>query len=177
MKRHVVGLKWAARLTGRPGCISVGRARGIKALGVRYEKAFEKWIGPGEATRGVWFEFEDKNGHGYCQVDFLIRGEGEVFVLELKHTWNEGAHVELEKLYLPIVSLAMKAPAFGLVVAKRLTPESRRVKVVAGLEEGKAQARSARRVVFHWLGGVPVRASREVYRPHAVGLSGRVFLG
>ena len=156
MKRQVVGLKWAARLVERPGCISIGRARGIKALGVRYEKAFEKWIGPGEATRGVWFEFEDKNGHGYCQVDFLIRGEGEVFVLELKHTWNEGAHVELEKLYLPVVGEALGQAPLGVVVVKRLVPWMPHVAICEGLDEALAAARRGRRAVLHWIGGGPV---------------------
>ncbi len=173
MKRQVVGLKWARRLEGRPACIPQGRPRGAKALGIRYEKALGTVIGS-RADRGVWFEFEDVHGRGYCQVDFLLDGAGVMpVVLECKHTWTEDGHVELEKLYLPVVSMALGRAVTGLVVTKILVPGCRGVVVCSALHEAlRAVGGWNSRVVWHWIGigatkGRAKVAGRSVVLPSA----------
>lgn len=163
MKRTIVGLKWARRLEGKPTCIPTGRARGVKAFGIRYEKALAKWVKIPIDCRGVWFEFEDQNGKGYCQVDFLISIAIAPslsyipVVLELKHTWTEEGHIELEKLYLPVVSMALRAPAIGVVVVKKLTVGMGKVRICESLEEVLVGWNGAKRSVWHWIGGVAAK--------------------
>jgi hypothetical protein len=148
MKRIIVGLKWAKRLSAKPSCIPTSRPRGIKAYGARYERDFAKWSGLARSARGVWFEFEDKNGHGYCQVDFLL----DSHVLELKHTWTEDGHVELEKLYLPVVEAATGRAHKGLVVTKKLVPNMKGIRVYRDFGEA-LEAKDRTRSVLLWIGG------------------------
>jgi len=148
VKRQIVGLKTARALETKPGCIPTGRARGVKAYGVRYEKALAGVL-PLNSIRGRWYEFEDKNGHGYCQTDFDLLD----CVLECKHTWTEDGHVELEKLYLPVVRLAWGRQAFGIVVVKKLVPGMRKVEICGDLDSAIAAAKHGHRTVFHWIGG------------------------
>jgi len=164
VKRIIVGLKSARRMESRPPGIPVGRPRGQKAFGIRYEKALAKWAGIPVENRGVWFEFEDKNGPGCCQVDFLVPFGAESIVLELKHTWTEDGHVELEKLYLPVVSLALGQPIRGVVVAKRLVPGMHGV--FGSLQE--AAMSGVKRPVWHWIGGTaPFPSHRKGFWPKA----------
>ena len=144
-------------------CIPVGRPRGVKALGVRYERELAKELW--EAKRGVWFEFEDQRGHGFCQVDFLMKwGSGEAakrpLVIEVKHTWTREAREELERLYLPIVWLASGREPIGVVICKRLTPEAPRA--VSDLESAALYA-----APLHWIGKGPLL--RRPFGPPLVG--------
>jgi hypothetical protein len=148
-KRRVCQLRWA-RAIPRPEGIPVGRPRGIKALGIRYEKALAGVL-PG--VSGQWFEFEDRNGLGVCQVDFLAKVDQALVVFEAKHTWTEVAHEELETLYLPVVEAGLRKHPLGLVVAKRLVLEMGRVKTTGNLEEAVGLAALGHRVAWHWIGG------------------------
>lgn len=153
MKRQVLGLKWARRLDSKPSCIPNGRARGKKGLGIRYEKDLKQAYSAVLNQNGVWFEFEDKNGHGYCQVDFLLEDtlRQSVFVIEAKHTWTEDGHVELEKLYLPVVKMALEARnVSGIVVCKKLLPYMHGIEVVPTLA-GAISASGKGRTVWHWI--------------------------
>jgi hypothetical protein len=149
VKRQVNGLRWA-RACERPEAIPIGRSRGAKALGVRYERALEL-VWPGVC--GQWFEFEDRNGPGWCQVDFIAKVGEALVVVEAKHSWLASAHVELDTLYLPVVERALGKRPIGLVVAKRLAMEMGRVRVSATLEEAVGLALLGHRVVWHWIGG------------------------
>ena len=153
MKRAVVGLKWVREAGGRPKGIPVGRPRGVKAFGIRYEKAIEAEIPT--FARGRWFEFEDVNGRGWCQPDFVKVERNRVIVLELKHTWTEDGQIELEKLYLPVLRTLYGLPTFGIVVAKRLVPYI----VTGDLNEAIRLTEGHSPVVWHCLGST-IRASR-----------------
>ena len=158
MKRQIVGLKWARRLEKKPAGIPTGRARGVKAYGVRYERALAKALGAC-AAQGVWFEFEDLNGPGVCQADFLIRGSNDVWaVLEAKYSWTQAGHVELERLYCPVVTAAL-GPCKGVLVCRNLLPEARGIPTFASLVEAVESDRP--RVVFHWHEGTPIWGKPE----------------
>lgn len=150
MKRVIVGLKWARELEKKPEGIPNGRSRGQKAYGVRYEKALAKAFS--SARRGVWYEFEDKNGPGCCQVDFLLERASGLTIFECKYTWTEAGHLELEKLYLPVVQMARGKPTNGLVVVKNLVENMGNVRICGDLDLALASAGVNRRVVWHWLG-------------------------
>jgi hypothetical protein len=149
VKRQVNGLRWA-RACERPEAIPIGRSRGAKALGVRYERTLAL-VWPGVC--GQWFEFEDRNGPGWCQVDFIAKVGEALVVVEAKHSWLASAHVELDTLYLPVVERALGKKPIGLVVAKRLGMEMGRVRICASLEEATGMALLGHRVVWHWIGG------------------------
>jgi hypothetical protein len=124
MKRRIEGLKWAMELAGRPSCVPVGRPRGQKAWGIRYERAVAAEL-PAGSHMGVWFEFEDLHGRGYCQVDGLVPAElGCLGVLEIKYTWTQSAFAELRELYLPVVGFALGTRVRGIQVCKVLTPQA-----------------------------------------------------
>jgi hypothetical protein len=161
-KRIIVGLKWAKRLEARPNCIPVGRSRGVKALGIRYEKVLAESYG--SLRRGTWYEFEDKNGHGYCQTDFeFYDAERKTcVVLELKHTWTEDGHVELAKLYLPVVRAAgvgTFAQVVGVVVSKKLLGHMPGTVICDSMALAASMASTGNRAVWHWMPS-GIRASR-----------------
>ena len=156
MTRRIKGLKWARELEQRPRAIPQGRARGLKALGTRYEKALAQALP--EALNGRWFEFEDLNGHGYCQVDFILRGaSGRLALLECKHTWVEEAWQQLEGLYVPVVEAAREVAVVRVVqVCKNVTEAARRAGPIhADLESALAGRLS--RSTLQWLPNTSIR--------------------
>lgn len=161
-KRVISGLKWAQVLADRPKCIPIGRARGVKAFGVRYEKTLAKQF-PSEA-RGKWFEFEDRNGLGFCQVDLLLGQLGRLIVLEAKYTWTLAGHVELETLYLPVVEEAFGLPVKGVQVCRNLTPQTLDVAEIFHSVESAARAGGGRSV-WHWMGDTTVVPRKRANDP------------
>lgn len=153
MKRQILELCSATKLASRPNFIPIGRPRGAKAFGLRYERAFGKNL-PAKAEIGPWFEYVDKRGEGWCQADAMLElGKGLVVVFECKTTWTAVGHLELETLYCPVVEMALGKKAIGVQVCKMLEGEMPRVKVVRSLEElTPAVAVSRERLVLHWLG-------------------------
>jgi hypothetical protein len=148
MARKIKGLVWARRLPGRPGCIPQGRARGVKALGVRYEREVAQALPVAEA--GVWWEFEDQGGRGYCQTDLLVIGARSVLVLEAKYTYTVDAWRQLLGLYQPVVERALGLPVLPVQVCKVLVPQARNV--TTDLESAVELARSANWATLHWIG-------------------------
>ena len=123
--RVISDLKWAHPLDSRPPCIPTSRPRGAKAAGLRFERELAKHLP--SALHGQWFEFEDQNGHGYCQTDLIYSLlPAYLAVLEVKYTLVPGAHSKLLNLYLPVVSAALSRPAVGVVCVKNLDPRYRR---------------------------------------------------
>ena len=161
-KRQIEGLRHAARLGAKPRSIPIGRPRGAKAFGVRYEKALERELGLGALPRferGIWFEFEDRNGPGYCQVDFLSdEVAGDAVVLECKYSWTELGHLELETLYRPVVERALGVEVFGIVVCKNLAEGMREAgaRVFGEASSALAFAKSGGRSVRQWLPKTPM---------------------
>jgi hypothetical protein len=138
----------------RPNCIPQSRPRGVKAYGVRYEKALAARLPV--AQRGIWWEFVDANGPGYCQTDFIIDLPGGIVILECKYTWVAEGHIQIENLYKPVVEQARGCPVAGLVVVKKLTPGMNGTRVVSSLEEALRLESLGFRVVLHWLGIGPI---------------------
>lgn len=151
MKRKVIGLRWAT-VCERPSNLPVSRPRGAKAAGLRYERLLAKALP--EAIRGQWFEFEDRNGRGYCQTDLLLPVNfGKVAVLECKYTYTWEGLQELANLYLPVVKMALRREAVGVMVCKRLIPTAGQVQ--GSLPAALAVA-SGQPSCWHWISGVSV---------------------
>jgi len=100
--RSIVGLEYAA-LCLRPAHIPKSRPRGVKAAGLRYEKALAAAIP--RAEHGQWVEYRDLNGPGHCQMDLLIEGSKRIVVIECKLTDVEQGFGQLRDLYFPIVEM------------------------------------------------------------------------
>lgn len=135
----------------RPSCIPKSRPRGRKAAGLKYERDLA--AGVPHAIHGQWFKFVDLNGGGYCQPDIMIRTQVGIAILESKYTWTEAGHLQVERLYVPVVEKANPGvPAFGLVVCKVLTPAVDRDWVCRDLRSALARAASGLKTVLHWTG-------------------------
>lgn len=149
MTRYVRELLWA-RPCSRPAAIPIGRPRGAKAQGLRYERALAREL---DGKHGQWFEFEDANGRGWCQTDLLLGRGSMAVVLECKYTWTLEGHLALAKLYLPVVQMALQRPTCGLVVCKKLVPDValHGVQICSSLEEA-LMAAPRRCVAWHWTG-------------------------
>ena len=155
--RTIVGLKWARACLVRPKEIPVGRPRGRKALGVRYEREVARALAPC-VRHGLWWEFEDREGHGWCQTDLLLAGDGCYWVGEVKYSWTEEAERQLAQLYQPVLGLALGAPIYGFVVTKNVSPAPSNRTVYGSLKgvlDGAACS-PALPPVLHWLGLTPL---------------------
>jgi hypothetical protein len=134
----------------------VGRARGAKLAGLRFERALGKAL-PCDFEHGSWFSYRDFNGHGFCQPDFLLELEHLVVVLEAKYTWTPAAYVQIELLYKPVVQLALGKPVIGIQICKRLLPESAAGSKISGmLGTALVLANQGHRVTLHWPQVVPI---------------------
>ena len=164
--RNVKHLEWA-RQCARPQCIPVGRPRGAKAQGLRYERLLASRLPL--AKHGQWFEFTDgRLGHGYCQPDFLLMLPEVTVILECKYTWTVDGHLQIERLYKPVVAEALGKPAVGIVVCKRLEAEMRGVSIVGDLKMAISLAVAGHRPVFHWLGKATVSLPSPRYVEEAM---------
>ena len=148
MTRCVKGLEWAQQLLERPRGIPIGRPRGRKAAGVRYERLVAAAVAGAQAS--LWWEFRDRAGPGVCQTDLLLVGKRSALVLECKYTCTDAAWVQLEQLYGPVVGRALGLPVLLVQVCKVLTPEAG--DVTSDLAEAVEFARRGRRPVLHWCG-------------------------
>lgn len=107
MCRHVEQLKFA-RYAKPPGFLGKRkRVRGKKAAGLRYEKKLgEELARRGiDFGKGLWIEFEDANGKGFAQPDFVVYGSGKKWrILEAKLSQTNVAFEQLFSLYLPLLA-------------------------------------------------------------------------
>ncbi len=160
MHRVISGLKWAKELPGRPQGMPIGRPRGAKRQGVKYERDFASSLGPA-AWHGKWFEFVDANGHGHCQPDFLLRVGDSIVILEAKYTYVKEARTQVGQLYKPVVEAAYGMRAVGVTVCKNLVPGMVNCRVTGDLAEAIRWALTGRggEVVFQWLAGPALAAS------------------
>lgn len=143
---------WARRLPGRPAGIPIGRPRGAKAAGLRYERALGAALGPG-AAHGVWWEYASGGARRFCQTDFVILGAYEALILESKYTWRPDAWDQLE-LYKAVLARALGLRPLGVQVCKVLLPAA--ASVTGDLAEALALARAGGQPVLHWLGVGPL---------------------
>ena len=127
--------------------------KGSKGIGLSYEKALAKALP--QAEHGLWFEFCDRFGTGFCSPDLVLIGTGKILVLEAKLTNYPEACEQLERLYLPVLEQVYKRPVLGAVVLKYLGPRTDislvRTKVSDLLNFPKGTF-----PILHWLGRGPI---------------------
>lgn len=134
----------------RPDCIPIGKLKGKKAAGLRYEKQFAAHVTGG--LRGQWFAYQVRGRTKYCQPDVLVSFfPRAMLVLELKYTFVPEALTKMRQLYLPVVSKALKVPAVGAVVVKNLTPNWIGP-ITHDLTETFEAARDGEIPILHWIG-------------------------
>ncbi len=104
--RKVLDLKCAA-FTTNPPFSPPRRARGAKLKGLRYERRVGKWLhtqfpADTKIVHGPWIEFEDSNGVGFAQPDYLVYAESALWIIEAKLTHVPEALLQLQGLYSPL---------------------------------------------------------------------------
>lgn len=124
------------------------RRKGAKAAGIAYENLFAANIG---GEHGVWWQFADSKGTGWCQTDVLVRGSRYALVLECKLSYTEDAWPQMERLYRPVVAEALGLEVLCIQVCKHLRPEWTGV-VHHDLRSATKSAKDGGRVVLHWIG-------------------------
>lgn len=152
--RLISGLLWARPAEKAP--FRQGKGRGAKAAGLRYERALARSL-PG-GWHGHWYEFEDRNGRGFCQPDLVLVWKGRLVVLEAKYTWVAEAHSQIERLYRPVLEMAHGHGVGGVVVCRGLVPGMPpALPVIRDLPSALALAISSPSCpVLHWLGEAPL---------------------
>lgn len=150
--RHIDGLKWVKAIP-RPAWMRKNRPRGVKLLGVRYERlvgiAIKKHYP--EVVLGQWFAYEDRFGKGWAQTDVLMRTPTGIVVVECKLTRCEEAREQIDLLYRPLLTRVFELPVIGIVVVRSLTQENRADLVVEGLSAAISEANGTPKTV-QWLG-------------------------
>lgn len=145
--RRIVGLKWARPLRGVPP-FGPAKPRGAKRQGLLYERALASALPT--AKHGQWFEFEDANGLGLAQPDFILPVGGALVVLEAKYSWVPEAQTQIERLYRPILEIQTAKPILGIVVVKRLVAGIE-APICGSLREAIILAKPGVPSVLHWM--------------------------
>lgn len=155
MTRHRIidGLVWA-RPCLRPEFVPKPRLRGSKAEGLRYERRVAAAIP--QAQTGLWFEYIDAHGKGWCNPDLVIDLGDCLAVLECKRTERLQAQSQILDLYKPVMELALGRAVIGVQVTKFLTQMTDITQVTPRLVEALARARSGEVPTLHWLGKGPI---------------------
>lgn len=155
---HVVSNLHSAKLLGeRPKCIPMGRLRGTKAAGMRFQRAvgaaLEAKLGH-DILLGPWFEYIDCGVRRYCQPDFIILRllHAYLVVIEAKLTWNFEAYEQLRRLYVPVVRQFYNLPVYSMLAVRNLTRETPKSAIFSDFD--KALAATAPQVcpTWHYLG-------------------------
>jgi len=153
--RSIVGLQYAAMCL-RPAHIPRSRPKGAKAAGLRYEKALSAAIP--RAEHGQWFEFQDMNGPGHCQMDLIIVGSKRVVLIECKLTEVEQGQNQLRDLYFPIAEMVWpdKKP-LGIVAARHLSKTPDLTLVETTLKGAMERAERQKIIpILHWMERTPL---------------------
>jgi hypothetical protein len=159
--RQVEGLKWAHSMENKPAFLSAAKAgKNVKGDGLRYERALAKGLGA-KFRWGMWWEYRDERGIGYCQTDFFGKAKQWVILLEGKLTWTPEAEEQLHGLYVPVVSCALGIPRsqiLPIVVCKNLTHATSRpiCDTLRDAIEQSMEISAPFCPVWHHIGGVPL---------------------
>lgn len=129
--RPVSGLRTAGRVEAtsafaeRVGGGGSDASSPAREAGLRFERKVQHGL------RSVWrseyeeqplFRFVDDSGNRICRPDGILDTPWGSLVVEVKHSHTADAWWQLEHYYLPVVGLALRRPARGLVVVKRVDP-------------------------------------------------------
>lgn len=160
--RVIAGLKWARRLRARPECIPIGRPRGVKALGMRFQRAFERALEAEFPSHGVeigpWFHYADASGMHYCQPDALLYdiASDRYVICEVKLSDFALGARQIAELYAPVVSCALGPLPAGIVVTKNLASRASDLPIFDDFRGAYAHALGLAAnepfPLFHWLG-------------------------
>ena len=139
----------------RPAWLKNSRPRGVKALGLRYERAVAKALP--EATHGQWFRYllEGDREPRWCQTDLLWKSATRTLVLEVKLSYTDAGMIALQNMYLPVVRKAFGLPVGGIQICKNLRPGIQ-VPIFSTLALAEASAKLAQPCVLHWMGKGPL---------------------
>lgn len=156
--RRISGLLSARRLDCRPPSIPIGRPRGAKAAGMRYQRLVEKALlaaFPGSGLDvGPWFEFTDSAGRGYCQPDALMYNitDDSYMIIEIKLSNFQAAEAQITELYKPVIERAIGSRVSGMIVLKNLSPEVPAARIFDDFRRAMVCAQCEWFPVWHWLG-------------------------
>jgi hypothetical protein len=149
--RQTIELSEAEKCQGPRGLR--GARTAAQKWGLRYEKLVAKRT---EGLHGQWWKFRDLNGEGYCQTDIVLTLDGRAYVLEVKLTDVDEAYDQLRGLYLPVVSMALAKPTFGIVVVRHLTPRALTKPIYTSLGAAMLDATPREFPLVHWIGRGPL---------------------
>lgn len=145
-------IEWA-QACSRPSCIPVGRPRGVKAQGLRYERLLAKaWP---QAVHGQWWTYGAYGVRKFCQTDLLLVRPTAAIIVEVKLSWTPEARRALDEVYIPVVKRALDKPAFGFMATQHLRKGMSGV-VLGDLDEAVEAAFRGWNVIWHWLPGTPL---------------------
>lgn len=148
--RVIEHLRWAKPAGKAP--FGPSRARGAKGAGLRYERQLGDSLPL--AAAGLWWEFEDSFGKGFCQTDLLLELPQGLVVVEVKYTWVPEGHSQISKLYRPVLEAATGKKVFGIVACKALVPGIP-FRIVGDLNSALGIALAGREVVWQALPLIP----------------------
>lgn len=144
---------------GKPASVpGPGRPRGAKRLGYKYEADFAKALAekyPAAVLFGQWFQFNDRNGKGYCQTDIILKTTKINIIFECKLTDVDTGRSQLSHLYFPVVEKALGKPVLGIVVTRHLSKETLMHLVVDTLKDAVLSAQTCI-PTLHWRERAPL---------------------
>lgn len=153
------GVILSAHRASSPWGPAARKPRGAKGAGLKFEASFFKELHAldDRAEHNPWFRYEGARRSGFCSPDVLSAEGGEAFIFECKLTNVVQALAQLQGLYFPVVSLALRAKPYGVIVSRHLTQtQGLSIPIVADLREALKIARGGQIPVLHWLGRAPL---------------------
>ena len=96
--------------------------KGARGRGYSWERKVKKWL---EKTYenviyDRWISFEDANGKGFAQPDFVLEHKEHIIVVETKLTETENGYRQLNHLYAPLLGVIYSPKeVFGIQLCAR----------------------------------------------------------
>lgn len=119
---QIVGLETCAPLACRPRFIPKARPRGLKAVGIAYERKVGVLLRKifRSVESGRWFEFVDCGQTRCCQVDHFVNLPNQVLLIECKLSEKDHAWEQMRNLYAPILMSLYGKPVTRVQATKIL---------------------------------------------------------
>ncbi len=161
--RKICGAVSSRLLSARPSSIPIGRPRGAKAAGLRFERFVAKKLQETYPNSGIsyhpWYEYLDVNGRGYCQPDFVVYSisRDAYVVVECKLGNYEQAVAQMKELYFPVLRAAAGKEVTGIAVLRHLNPEIDTGRVFPSFREALRASLYCNFVpIWHYIGRGPI---------------------
>lgn len=90
-------------------------------MGKALKRLIAKHNLPVELVSHQWFEYEDINGYGCCQIDHMLICPGFIILLECKLTYNPGAEGQMYNLYVPVLAEVYGCPVVCVQAFKNVS--------------------------------------------------------